>query len=262
MFSLYLECRQEEKDRLIADLWDRGSSGITESDLPTGACSLRAFFEGDIESSALVDEFAAWAARSEPEVPRDWEVEAQAKLQPMCVGARFFLVPDWRDDPTPPGRFRIAVNPGMAFGTGAHESTQLCLEALERELQPGMAVLDVGSGSGILSVAAHRLGARRAISCDIDPVAVALAKQPLAFIGTADAIRSRSMDLAVANISPEAIISLAPELIRVLRPGGLTIASGFEMSEAAAVQAELENHGARVRSSHTKGSWRALVALV
>ena len=261
MFSLYLECKQEEKDRLIADLWDRGSSGITESDLPTGACSLRAFFESD-ESSNLVHDFAAWSARSDPEEPHDWVADARAKLEPICVGERFFLVPEWRDDPTPPDCFRIVVNPGMAFGTGAHESTQLCLEALERELQPGMTVLDVGCGSGILSVAAQLLGACRVIACDIDPVAVEVAKQPLAFIGTADAIRSRSIDLVVANISPEAIISLAPELVRVLCPGGLTIASGFEIPETAVVQAALEKRGAKLRSSHTKGSWSALIASV
>jgi ribosomal protein L11 methyltransferase len=262
MFSLYVECGQEEKDRLIAELWDRGSSGITESDLPDGACALRAFFDSDAESAALVREFARWAARSEPEEPRDWIAEARTKLEPMCIGARIFLVPEWRDDPTPPGRFRIQVNPGMAFGTGAHESTQLCLEALEREVQPGMAVLDVGSGSGILAVAAQLLGARRVIACDIDLVTVALAKQPLAFIGSADAVGSRSVDLGVANISPEAIIALAPELIRVLRPGGAMIVSGFETAEAAAVETALAFHGGKLRSSHSKGSWAAHVVSV
>jgi ribosomal protein L11 methyltransferase len=259
MFSLYVECGQEEKDRLIAELWERGSIGITELDLPAGACGLRAFFDGDVEPAALVREFAPWAARSEPEEPRDWIAEARTKLESTCVGARFFLVPEWRDDPTPLGRFRIQVNPGMAFGTGAHESTQLCLEALEREVRPGMVVLDVGSGSGILAVAAQLLGARRVIACDIDPVTVALAKQPLAFIGSADAVSSGSIELAVANISPEGIIALAPELVRVLRPGGIMIVSGFEIADAAAVESALEVHGGKLRSSHSKGSWAAHV---
>ena len=262
MFSLYLECRQEEKDRLIAELWERGSSGITEVDLTGGACGLRAFFDDDDVASALVQEFSAWSARSEAELPRDWIAEARTKLQPVCVGTRFFLVPDWRDDPTPAGRFRIEVNPGMAFGTGAHESTQLCLEALERELQPGTTVLDVGSGSGILSVASKLLGACRVIACDIDPVTVELAKQPLAFIGSADAIRTRSVDLVVANISPEAIIALAPEFIRVLHPPGRMIGSGFEMPEVADVRLALERAGGKVCSSHAKGTWNALVASV
>jgi len=262
MFSLYLECRQEEKDRLIAELWERGSIGITESDLPGGACALRSFFHDDSQPSALVREFAAWGARSQPEEQRDWIAEARTKLEPMCVGGRFFLVPEWRSDPTPPGRFRIEVNPGMAFGTGAHESTQLCLEALERELQPGMTLLDVGAGSGILSRAAHLLGARRVIACDLDPVAIEQARQPLSFVGTADAVRSRSIDLAVANISPEAIVSLAPELVRVLRPGGLIIVSGFELPEITLVHRALDAHGGKVGPSLTKGSWSAVVASV
>ncbi len=262
MFSLYLECRQEEKDRLIADLWDRGSSGIAESDLPGGACGLRAFFDGDAEAVALVHEFSAWGALVEREEMRDWIAEARTKLAPMCVGRSFFLVPGWRDDPTPAGRLRIDVNPGMAFGTGAHESTQLCLEALENELQPGMTVLDVGSGSGILSTAARLLGAKRVLACDIDPVAVETAGQPLSFVGTVDAVRSRSIDLTVANISSDAIVALVPELFRVLRTGSRMIVSGFELSEAPAVQTALEQRGAEVRPQLTKGSWSALIASV
>lgn len=147
----------------------------------------------------------------------------------------------------------------MAFGTGAHESTQLCLEALERELQPGMTVLDVGTGSGILSRAAELLGARRVIACDIDPVAVELARQPLSFVGTADAVRTGSVDLLVANISPEAIIALAPELMRTLRAGGVAIVSGFEVAEVASVEAALAANGATLRESHAKNGWSVVV---
>ncbi len=259
MFSLYLECGQEEKDRLIASLWERGSAGITESDLPAGRCGLRAFFADDAEAASLSREFAGWAAVCQAEPPRDWIAEARSRLAPMLVGTRFFLAPEWRDDPTPPGRLRIVVNPGMAFGTGAHESTQLCLEALESEVKPGMTVLDVGTGSGILARAAALLGAGRVIAFDIDPVAVELARQPLTFVGTLDAVRAASAHLAVANISPEAIIALAPQLTRVIR-GGVAIVSGFEATEAAAVQAALEASGARVRSTLAKGSWSALIA--
>jgi ribosomal protein L11 methyltransferase len=259
MFSLYLECRQEEKDLLIAELWDRGTSGITESTVSGDGCGLRAFFETDGQAADLVREFSRWGARCQDEEPHDWVAEARSLLEPQCAGARFFLVPEWRDDATPPGRLRIEVNPGMAFGTGAHESTQLCLEALERELQPGMTVLDVGTGSGILSRAAELLGARRVIACDIDPVAVELARQRLAFIGTADAVRAGSVDLVVANISPEAIIALAPELLRGLRAGGVAIVSGFELAEVAGVEAALSASGAKVRESHAKNRWRVVV---
>lgn len=260
MFSLYLECGQEDKDRLIANLWERGSAGITESDLSGERCGLRAFFADDVEAPTLSREFAGWSAFCQAEEPRDWVAEARSRLAPTCVGARFFLVPEWRDDPTPPGRLRIVVNPGMAFGTGAHESTQLCLEALEREVKPGMTVLDVGTGSGILARAAALLDAGCVIAADIDPVAVELARQPLSFVGTVDAVRGASVDLVVANISPEAIIALAPQLMRVLRSGGVAIVSGFEGPEVAAVEAALKASGARVRASPVKGSWCALVA--
>jgi len=228
MFSLYLECQQAEKDQLIASLWERGSGGITESDLPGDRCGLRAFFSDDVAAPVVSREFAGWSASCQAEEPRDWVAEARSRLAPMCVGARFFLVPEWRDDPTPPGRLRIAVNPGMAFGTGAHESTQLCLEALERELKPGMTVLDVGTGSGILARAAALLGAGLVIASDIDPVAVELARLPLSFIGTVDAVHSASVHLVVANISREAFSARPRHLWPVWRGKGVASAGGFE----------------------------------
>jgi ribosomal protein L11 methyltransferase len=174
----------------------------------------------------------------------------------MAVGERFFLAPFWRDDPTPDGRVRITVNPGMAFGTGVHETTQLCLEALEKYLTPGMSVLDVGTGSGILAEAARLLGARFVYACDVDPVAVQIAGN--AFVGSVDAIADASADLVVANISPEAIVSLAPDLLRVLRrPGGVMLASGFERDEVEWVKEKLPP----AHEIREKGNW-ALIAIV
>jgi ribosomal protein L11 methyltransferase len=261
MFSLYLECSQDQKDRLIAELWDRGSSGLTETDLSGSRCSLRAFFENDADAPGLARAFSDCSPRWQTEEPRDWVAVARSRLEPLCVGERFFLVPGWRPDPTPPGRFRIEVNPGLAFGTGAHESTQLCLEALERELKPAAAVFDVGTGSGILARAARLLGAGRVIACDVDPVAIALAAEPLSFVGSADAIRPRSVDLVAANLSPEAIITLASELARVLRAGGVGIVSGFEVAEAGEVEAAFDAVGLVTRETRRKGEWEALVAV-
>jgi ribosomal protein L11 methyltransferase len=99
----------------------------------------------------------------------------------------------------------------MAFGTGVHETTQLCMEALEDFLKPGMRMLDVGTGSGILARAASLLGAGKVYACDTDPVAVEIAGG--GFIGSADAVAAGSCDLVAANISPEAIIGLAPDLV-------------------------------------------------
>ena len=248
MFSLEIECEPEERDWLIAELWEQGSAGIAELD----ERRLRAFFEDTADRRRLLELYPGAPVRAEE--PHDWVQSARDLLQPMTVGARFFLVPEWRDDPTPAGRLRITVNPGMAFGTGVHETTQLCLEALEDYLTPGMAVLDVGAGSGILGRAARLLGAARVYSCDLDPAAIEIAGE--GFVGSAGAVRSGIADLTVANISGEAIIGLAPDLQRSLRPGGVLLASGFEGHEVDVVQAALP----RPSEIRRKGTWALAIA--
>lgn len=255
MFSLEISCSPERLDLLIADLWEQGCVGITELDGGT----VRAFFEDGSKRETLLARYPEAIVRAEEE--RDWVREARALLQPTAVGERFFLVPEWRDDPAPEGRFRITVNPGMAFGTGVHETTQLALEALEKYLRPGMTLLDVGTGSGILAEAAELLGAGPAFACDIDADAVGIAKGRIgrSFVGSAPAVRSCVADLVTANISPEAITELASELMRCLRPGGILLASGFEAHELDQVVRTLQAGGQVLGVSH-KGRW-ALAAV-
>jgi ribosomal protein L11 methyltransferase len=178
-------------------------------------------------------------------------------LPPMLVGRRFFLLPEWRDDPPPEGRFCIIVNPGMAFGTGFHETTQLCLEALEDYVRPGERVLDVGTGSGILGEAAGLLGATAVYACDTDPVALEVARRKLgcAFVGSADAVRASVADIVVANISPQAIATLAQDLLRVRKPGGTAILSGFETHEVEGLRALLPP----VRDVRSRNTWALIV---
>ena len=246
MFSLEIECDPEDRELLIAELWEHGSAGILE----LAPNRVRAFFEDGAGRDRLLVLFPG--ARLRVEEARDWVQSSRDLLQPMEVGARFFLVPEWRDDPTPTGRLRITVNPGMAFGTGVHETTQLCLEALEQFVRPGMKVLDVGTGSGILGKAAVLLGAARVYACDIDPVAVEIAGQ--GFVGSVDAVAAASVDLVSANISAKAIIRLAQDLVRVLRRGGVLLASGFEMQEVDEVRAAFDGAG----DVRQKGSWALL----
>ena len=257
MFSLEIECPPGQQDLLAAELWEQGSAGITELD--NGR--LRAFFEDDADPERLRKRFQAVSWRREE--PRDWVALSRANWEPLLVGARFFLLPEWRSDPAPEGRLTIVVNPGMAFGTGVHETTQLCLETMETYVHPGMSVLDVGTGSGILARAARLLGAAPVWACDIDPEAAAIAHRragPRVFAGSADAVRSGCADLICANISAEAIARLAPEWLRCLRPGGVVLASGFEGHELAAVERAFVQHGGAVREARHKRSW-ALAAI-
>jgi ribosomal protein L11 methyltransferase len=252
MFSLEIACPPQLRDLMIAELWEQGSAGIVELD----DSRIRAFFEEPCGLDALLARYpgASWRA----EEPRDWVEAAREKLPPMRIGRRFFLVPEWRDDPAPEGRFRITVNPGMAFGTGFHETTQLCLEALEDFLRPGMSLLDVGTGSGILAQAGALLGAAPVYACDLDPVAIDVARGKLrqAFVGSVDAVRSGVADVIVANISPEAIVALAPELLRGRKPEGFVIASGFEAHEVEILRPVLPP----IRAVRKKGSWALIVA--
>jgi len=225
VFSLLLVCSPAQEDALIAELHDAGTAGITEE---PGA--LRAFFADDAIGGELLERFAVFAPaiRREPDV--DWEQTARDAWPPLLVGERFFLAPAWSVEPTPVGRLRLETHPGMACGTGWHPCTQLCLEALERTVRHAMTVLDVGSGSGILSDAARLLGVNNVLACDVDFDALLTAREHVGvpmFAGSVNAVRSNTADLIVANISSAAGEELAPEFDRVRRPGSALILSGF-----------------------------------
>ncbi len=240
MHVLELECAPAEADLVIAELWARGVAGIEQNDSPEGRCILKAWFEFEIETGP----FEAYSSRWYAAVEQDWVAYARSLWQPVPAGSRFFLVPEWRDDPTPPGRLRLEMRPGRACGTGWAAPTQLMLECMERAVHPGAAVLDVGTGSGILAVAAALLGAGRIIACDIDHEATVIAAERLrdervpaaAFTGSVRSVRGRSCDVVLANLNAAALLDLAGEMDRVLAPGGRIVMSGFRGHDLGRVQ--------------------------
>ena len=260
MFSIDLNCAQEDKEMTVADLWEEGCTGIVELD---DIGRLRAFFDDDSRQADLQSRFGG---EVRPADTRDWVAFAQEFLKPMEIGPKIFVCPEWRDDPTPAGRIRIVVNAGLAFGTGAHETTRLCLEAIERHLKPGMTVVDVGTGSGILAEAAVKLGASEVLANDNDPEAVAVAGENFEkagvkvdlSVGSADAFAADLADIIVANISPAWIADLAPEWVRVLKPAGVGILSGFEAGDVERVSAALRAAGARVTGVFGEHDWRMI----
>jgi ribosomal protein L11 methyltransferase len=263
MFSIDLDCTPEDKDLKIAELWEEGCTGIIELEDTPLKSRLRVFFDDDGRLPALLSRFGG---ESQPADTRDWVAFAHEYLKPMEIGTRIFICPEWRADPTPAGRVRIEVNAGLAFGTGAHETTRLCLEAIERRLLPGMTVVDVGTGSGILAEAAVKLGAGAVHANDNDPEAVAVAAENFAkagvdvtlSLGSAEAFPANFADLIVANISPAWISDLASEWVRVLKPAGVAILSGFEGSDVPRVRAALEASDARILGEFGEHEWRML----
>jgi ribosomal protein L11 methyltransferase len=214
MFSVHVDADPGAFDNLIASLWEAGTLGISEGD-----GYVTAFFEDE----AVTARFGHPVL--EPDV--DWVQRTEDAWPPCLVGERFFLTAPWRKEPAPPGRIRLEINPGLQCGTGQHPCTRLCLEAMERAIRPGDSVLDVGSGSAILSLAAKLLGAGRVVACDIDEEAAPAAQSfsvPF-FVGSIDAVRSGAFDVVMANINEDVIGALRPEFERVaLR----RILSGFQ----------------------------------
>lgn len=210
----------------------------------------------------------------------DWANDWRKNYPPQWVGEKLCVLPYWLPVDEARGRLPVILDPGLTFGTGAHPSTQMCLAALERHLTPGSRVVDLGTGSGVLSIAALRLGARSAVGVDIDPKAEDMvrengayngmtAPQLLAFTGDVagdsgalESLLDRGgpFDLALVNIVADVILALIPSLPRLLWPGGTVICSGILDSRLAGVREALQAHGLEVLETEGREEWRCVVA--
>ena len=245
MFSLRIECATREVERLSAEFWELGAAGIQELDYGESTVLLIAF-ETDEARNELMQRYAALSPDWEQLEDTDWVAHTEQNWPARCIGERIFLAPFWSREPTPPGRLRIVHNPGLACGTGEHQCTQLALMALEQSVTPGARVLDIGTGSGLLAIAALRLGARLAIGADPDQDALAIARENFELnqlsaclaVASADAFANQSADLVVANISGTVLLSILDDLLRI---GRTLLLTGFTEHELPAFQQLLPN---------------------
>ena len=213
-----------------------------------------------------------------PMADTDWEESWKENYPPQPTGQKLVVLPYWLADTDTDGRLPVILDPGLTFGTGAHPSTQMVMEVMENTVCPGASCLDLGSGSGILSIAALQLGAATAIGVDIDPKAEDIARQNAAYNGfgaleftaltgnvTGDkklmqALRQRRYDLVLVNIVADVIISLAPVLPCFLDENSTLICSGILDSRLPEVLSALEQAGLAVTGIFSKEDWRCVSA--
>ncbi len=203
----------------------------------------------------------------------DWENNWKAYFKPMEIGDRLFIRPVWVDDYDADGRTVLHIEPGVSFGTGTHETTRLCLQTIERHMDGCRTFLDVGCGSGILSVAALLLGAERAEAVDIDPLAVKMARlngelngfsEPRYTVlegNLTDKVHG-TFDVVAANIVADAILLLSKDIKQFLNPGALYITSGIIDLREAEVLDAFERFGFEVLERYEEGGWLCFVTKV
>ena len=198
----------------------------------------------------------------------DWSNAWKKYYHPVQVGEHLVVCPSWEAYDRQPDDVVLTLNPGMAFGTGTHDTTRLCMELLEKYITPQDTVLDVGCGSGILAITAALLGANKIIGCDIDEVAVKVAGENAALNGVQDRIAFHQGDLTsqvegsfqiiCANIVADVIIRLSEDAGRYLAKDGIFITSGIIDTREQDVLNALEQNGFQVIERRTSGGWVAL----
>jgi ribosomal protein L11 methyltransferase len=271
-------------DALASFLEDEGVSAlITEVHAPDAAAPPpgRALLEAHVEADRerrLVTGLTRWldslrtiepAAAdvrvvTAPLPPVDWEAAFRLHHRPLVIGRRLLVAPPW-DVPDAPDREVLVIEPGMAFGTGQHDTTRTCLEEIETAVAERQvrSALDVGTGSGVLAMALARLGVPRVVAIDLDAGVLPLARENLArngagavllAAGTVGAVRGR-FDLVVANLLADALIAEASALAATVAPGGRLIVSGILDSQADTVAAASP---LRVTATRAAGPWRTL----
>jgi len=259
-YLLEIACAPEDEDEILAMLFLTRSTGSTADD---GV--ITAFFENAKDRDEAADQLRDLDVTPVDVDRVDWLARYQQSLEPILIGERFVVAPDARLFPQS-DRLQIVVPQEQAFGTGSHETTSLCIALLESMDLRGKRGLDIGSGSGILSIAMLRLGAAKVIAFDNDPDAYGALRDnrmrnridqqmmPL-FIGSVESLRGGTFDVITMNILPEVIIALLPRVMTHV--GGSLILSGILTSRRDEVLSAASRHNLTLARERMKGEWWA-----
>jgi ribosomal protein L11 methyltransferase len=251
--SCGLQVEEGEQHRLLA-YFDAAL------DLPATAAQLA----GELRRRGLDPACMAWGQVVEEE----WDHEWRRFFQPVWATPRILVHPPWIPAQIQAGQIAIAIEPKMAFGTGTHASTQLCLLAVDELLQPGERCLDLGTGSGILAIAAARLGAAEVLAVDVDPKALENAQEYLEanrvadrvrlLAGSADVVAGELFDLVLANIQSQTLYPLLEPILRLLHPGAVAVFCGLLAGERGEFCARMEAAGFETERAYTREEWLAV----
>lgn len=280
---LTLELTRDVEDFASALLFELGSAGLVTLEESAHRLTLGAYFESRVEPDDVKQALEAALAKAgnagslvtlsvSPVPQEDWLHKWKEGFEATNVGDRLIVSPSWKVPRDSNDRLVIQIDPGMAFGTGTHETTRLCLEAIERYWVGGT-LLDVGTGTGILAIAAALLmPGSRVVAIEVDPQALEVARENAAINGVSESIEfleaqprdfaGGTFNLVVANLTAEVIVDLANDLAVCLNSSGILVLSGILIVLAADVERALSDCGLSVIEKRKDGEWCAIIARV
>ena len=247
----------------LADI--SGSIGTELQELPLGGIRLRSYYRSS-------EDLHFWKSKLLGKIENQpWNVASEEAFPPLSVGKKMVVLAPWHKGTEPEGLIPLYINPGSAFGTGYHESTQIVLELMEDFVKPGMTTADIGTGSGILTICAVKLGAEKVYARDIDPAVIEEVRKNFELNGldqdkidlaTGDLLKGfrHRVDILTANILLEPLITMVGQVPKIIGKEGMAIFSGMLLTERARFVEAMENAGLSILREHEKGEWWGVAA--